>query len=111
MEITISEGLGWLKTLNERHRELVSLRDQNSSRETRFYGANVDKTKIIEPVYNVKNLDHLVSRLAREIRLLDEAIKRTNSTIHISGYDKDDAVLGELDMATENDRAETPQPR
>ena len=99
MYITISEGLGWLKTLRQRHLELISLRDQNSNTETRYYGANVDKTRVIEPVYNIKELDRLVSRIAREIRILDEAIKRTNSTMTISDYNKDDAVLGELEMA------------
>ena len=98
MEITISEGLGWLKTLNERHSELTNLRNQNSARETQFHGANVDRTKTIEPIYDVKKLDQLVTRLAREMRILDEAVKHTNATINVVGYQKDDAVLGELEM-------------
>jgi hypothetical protein len=35
--------------------------------------------------------------LAREIRLLDQAMKATNAKTVVEGYDQDDAVLGELE--------------
>jgi len=44
----------------------------------------------------VKVLDRLVTRVAREIRLLEQALKATNAKTAVDGYSQDDAVLGEL---------------
>lgn len=75
-QITINEGLAWLKTLKKRHEELLALRNDNAHRERRFYGASADNKEIVkEPVYDVKVLDRLVTRVAREIRLLEQALK------------------------------------
>jgi len=95
-EITINEGLAWLKTLKKRHEELLALRNDNAYRERRFYGASADKEIVKEPVYDVKVLDRLVTRVAREIRLLEQALKTTNAKTTIETYDQDDAALGEL---------------
>src|SRR5580700_6528172 len=95
-QITINEGLAWLKTLKKRHEELLALRNDNAHRERRFYGASADKEIVKEPVYDVKVLDKLVTRVAREIRLLDQALKATNARTTVDAYDQDDAVLGEL---------------
>ena len=65
-QITINEGLAWLKTLKKRHEELLALRNDNAHRERRFYGASADKEIIKEPVYDVKVLDRLVTRVARD---------------------------------------------
>lgn len=96
MKITISEGIGYLKMLRERHAELLALRNQNAVKETRFYGANADKNKEIDPVYDVKSLDRLVTSVAREIRKLDMAIKSMNAVIRLD-YDWDDSVLGQVE--------------
>ena len=95
-EITINEGLAWLKTLKKRHEELVALRNDNAHKERRFYGSAADKEIVKEPVYDVKVLDKLVTRVAREIRLLEQALKATNAKTPVEGYVQDDAVLGEL---------------
>jgi len=95
-QITLNEGLAWLKTLKKRHEELIALRNENAHRERRFYGATADKELVREPIYDVRALDKAVTRVAREIRLLDQALKATNATTVIEGYDQDDAVLGEL---------------
>jgi len=42
-EITLNEGLAWLKTLKKRHEELIALRDNNAHRERRFLGSMADK--------------------------------------------------------------------
>jgi len=42
-QITINEGLAWLKTLKKRHEELVALRNDNAHRERRFYTASADR--------------------------------------------------------------------
>ena len=95
-QITLNEGLAWLKTLKKRHEELIALRDGNAHRERRFFGASADKEIVRVPVYDVKALDKAVTRVAREIRLLDQALKATNARTIVEGYDQDDAVLGEL---------------
>ena len=65
-QIAINEGLAWLKTLKKRHEELLALRNDNAHRERRFYGASADKEIVKEPVYDVKVLDRLVTRRARD---------------------------------------------
>ena len=90
--ITINEGLAWLKTLKKRHEELLALRNDNAHRERRFYGASADKEIVKEPVYDVKVLDRIVTRVAREIRLLDQALKTTNAKTPIEAYQQDDLV-------------------
>jgi hypothetical protein len=95
-KITVSEGLTWAKTLKGRYEELVGLRNANAHRERMYYGANSDKERVTEPLYDPKALDRQIALLAREQRLLDEAIKRSNATVELAGYLRDDAVLGEL---------------
>lgn len=97
--ITISQALSWRKTLEARHNELVSLRNQNANEETRFYGANVDKERVIRPLYDVVALDKLISNLAKEVRNLDEAVKATNAAVNVTGYDRNDDILGEVTAA------------
>lgn len=95
-EVTINEALVWMKTLRERHAELVQLRDANSNTRTRHYGVGGDKQETTAPVYDVKVLDKMVTRVAREIRMLDQQIKATNGVTKVVGYTQDDTVLGEL---------------
>jgi hypothetical protein len=96
MTITINEALTWLKTLRERHTELVGLRNENSATITRRYGVGGDKETTREPTYSVKDLDRLVTQLAREIQKLEQGIKNTNALTQVIGYERDDAVLGEI---------------
>lgn len=95
-QVTINEGLAWLKTLKKRHEELLALRNDNAHRERRFLGASAERELVKEPVYDVKILDRMVAGVAREIRLLDQALKATNAKTMVDGYNQDDAVLGEL---------------
>ena len=95
-QITINEGLAWLKTLKKRHEELLTLRNDNAHRERRFYGSSADREIVKEPVYDVKGVDKLVTQVARDIRLLEQALKAPNAKTTVDGYDQDDTVLGEL---------------
>ncbi len=95
-EITISQGLSWKNTLKERHRELVSLRDANSSTRTRRWGETKDDV-VETPIYDVKHLDKMISRVALEIRRLDDAVKVTNASTIVIDYAKDEGILGELE--------------
>ncbi len=56
---------------------------------------NADKEREIVPTYDVKELDKDITRIAREMRLLDTAIKAANATTKLN-YEWDDAVLGEV---------------
>lgn len=94
MEITINEGLSWMKTLRARHSELVALRNQNADMETRYYGVDASRMSEKKPLYDVKKLDALIGAVARDIRLLDSAIKKTNVTTTIVGYSQNEDVLG-----------------
>ena len=47
------------------------------------------------PCTTSRVLDKLVTRVAREIRLLEQALKATNARTTVDAYDQDDAVLGE----------------
>jgi len=96
VDITINEALTWLKTLRERHTELLQLRNENSAVINRRFGVGGDKEIERKPVYDVKALDKLVTRVAREIQALEHAVKVTNATTKVTGYEKDEAVLGEL---------------
>lgn len=91
--MNISQGMGWMKTLKERHNELLNLRNENAKRVTRLLGA---KEYVDEPTYDVKALDKLVVAVAKEIRLLDEAIKNTNAITELKGYTKNEDVLGNV---------------
>ena len=92
--MTLDEGLRWMQTLKARHTELVGLRNKNSGDSSRYFG---DREVVVEkPVYDVKALDKLVNNVAKEIRKLDEAIKKTNTLTTIVGYEKDEVALGEL---------------
>jgi hypothetical protein len=94
--LTINEAMVWLKTLQQRHQELVQLRNENSASVTRHYGMGGDKQDKREPTYDVKVLDKMVTRVAKEMRVLDQQIKATNGRTQVVDYEQDDAVLGEL---------------
>lgn len=95
-ELTINEALGWMATLKERHAELVNLRNQNSRDEVRYLGANADKQIERKALYDPKALDKIITAVAREMRVLDMAIKRTNASVKVLGYSQNEDVLGEL---------------
>lgn len=94
-QITVNEGLAWMKTLRARQAELVGLRDANSYESRRFI-AHTDKEVEKKPTYDVKELDKLISGVARDIRKLDTALKRSNAVTLLADYDQNDEVLGEL---------------
>ena len=91
--MTISEALSWQQTLKQRHAELINLRNANAQKTSR-YG---ETTTLTTPTYDAKALDKRVTLLARELRLLNDSIKKVNATTVVPGFDRDDEVLGELD--------------
>jgi len=94
-EITLSQGLAWMKTLRVRHNELVALRDRNSAERIRRWGET--KEDIVEkPVYDVKELDKMINKIALELRRLDDAMKVTNAKTIVENYKRSNEVLGEL---------------
>lgn len=98
MKLTINEGLTTLKTLKARYAELVALRDRNSETETRFYGRDTATKEVIkEPTYDVKKLDKTVTSVAKQVRLLENAIKRANSQTEIADYEWSEDALGTVE--------------
>ena len=95
---TISEGLAWQKTLAKRRAELVQLRDRSATRQFRAegYGATPVVGTVTEPVYDAKELDKTIARIAKEERLLESSIKRANASTTLPGFEINDEVLGEL---------------
>lgn len=93
-EISISQALTWMKTLKARHSELISLRDDNKNKN--IYWRENKEDYIKEPTYDIRHLDKLVSRLALEIRRLDDAIKYVNASTDVPDYTCDESVLGEI---------------
>ena len=92
--MTIDEGLRWMSTLKLRHTELVSLRNTNSNERSRYFGDR--EVAVDKPVYDIKVLDRLINGVAKEMRKLDEAIKKTNTVTTVTDYTKDENTLGEI---------------
>lgn len=78
--MTINEGLAYMKTLKTRHKELVDLRGENKSE--RMY-MRESKDYVDKPVYDVRAVDKQAQAVAKEIRLLDSAIKKANAVTDI----------------------------
>ena len=93
-EITIAQALGWKQTLQHRHNELITLRNDNSKQGFRLMG-ETEKVEL-KPTYDVKALDRLITSIAKELRILDEAIKTMNGVTILKGYDKNEDALGEI---------------
>jgi hypothetical protein len=98
-QITLNEGMEWLKSLESRYAELSNLRSENSAARGRRYGVGGDKEVITYPTYSVKKLDSLITTIANEIRKLKAAIKQTNATARVIGYEANEEVLGTLEDA------------
>ena len=92
--MTVNAGLSLIKTLKQRHGELVGLRGENKSR-NRYRQAGVPD-EVEEPTYDMKLIDTKVVALAKEIRLLDAAIKETNAKTEIDGFTHDESVLSAI---------------
>jgi len=88
--MTINEGLTLLKSLKQRHAELERLQAQCGKKSTHYYGEN---PIVDEPTYDIKELDKKLTRLAKEIRHLDSAIKATNAVVHINEYAEPDESI------------------
>jgi hypothetical protein len=96
----INEGLAAIKMLSNRIGELQRLRSENASQTSFSNYSSKEVMEKREPMYNVKKLDKLISRLSRDMRLLDSAIKTTNSSVDVVGYSGKsltDIDLGELE--------------
>jgi len=87
--MTINEGLAYMKTLKIRHKELVDLRGENKG--DRMY-LRENKDYIEKPNYDVKAIDKKAQAVAKEIRLLDGAIKRANAVTDLT-FTPDESVF------------------
>ena len=92
--MTVNAGLSLIKSLKQRHSELTTLRGQNLNR-TRYRQAGV-ADEVEEPTYDVKLIDTKIVAIAKEIRLLDAAIKESNAKTDIDGFTHDESVLSAI---------------
>lgn len=92
--MTVNAGLSLIKSLKQRHAELTTLRGQNLNR-TRYRQVGV-ADEVEEPTYDVKIIDAKIVALAKEIRLLDAAIKESNAKTEIAGFQHDESVLSAI---------------
>ena len=92
--MTINEGLAYIKTLKARHKELADLRGENKSE--RFY-TRTEREVIERPVYDVKAIDKRAQEVAKEIRLLDSAIKAANATTKLKDFTPNESVFDSIE--------------
>lgn len=96
--MTINEGLELIALLKTRINELNGLRRENTVRDT-YYGGDKQVLEVKEPMYDIKKVDKLISKLSKDLRLLQSAIKKTNATCDIKGFESkklEEFDLGEL---------------
>lgn len=67
--MTVNEALSQLKALKTRHAELIQLRRESSS--VTSYRNSDEK---ITPTYDIKAVDALITKIASEMRKLDERV-------------------------------------
>ncbi len=79
MNKTINEVLVYMKTVRERIKDLKELRVQSANKET-YYSA---KEKMIEPTYDIKELDKKIVELQNWCSLADAKIKMSNAVTTI----------------------------
>jgi len=88
MKMTVNEAMVFQKALRGRLGELSSLRTTCASRES-YYG---DNHKVVEPMYDVKELDRKCVSLENALLDMDTRIKQSNA-ITIIEVDVDRAAL------------------
>ena len=89
--MTVNEGLSYMKALKARHKELVELRGANKSE--RMYMRETKENYIEKPAYDVSAVDKKVMAVAKEIRLLDAAIKNSNAKTQLADFTSDETAL------------------
>ena len=78
MEMTINEAMVKLKVLKGRLGELSHLRSESATRETWR-----EPNKIIEPIYDMRDLDRRCTEIEMAIMDIDTAIKQSNALTRI----------------------------
>ena len=92
--MTVNEILVLQKAVRERVNELKGLRNQVSTKE-RFFGMR-EETKIIEPQYNVKEVDKKITELEMFLFKADAAIKQSNAVTQVNVEANIDKLLEPL---------------
>jgi hypothetical protein len=82
--MTINEAISFKGQLTSRLAELKQLRDQVSTKETRWM--NDQSTKLVEPQYDVKKVDLKIVQIQNWLFKIDSAIKKTNAITDL-GFD------------------------
>ena len=91
--MTINEALSLMKAVRGRKSELISLRNNVSTRDIYSY---TEKDKITEPQYDVKSVDRKIAELDKFLFKTDAAIKQVNATTNIDITADVDSLLEPL---------------
>jgi hypothetical protein len=97
--MTINEALSFIKIIRQRKAELENLRSQVSTKKTETYWGERDNSKkdtLIEPQFNVKDVDRKIVELSNAIYKIDAAIKQANATVSLGIEIDRDALLAPL---------------
>ena len=78
-KLTINEAMVLAKAVRGRYSELSHLRSSVSTKET-WFG---DKNKVVEPEYNVKDVDKKCVELENFLLVVDSKIKQSNAVTTI----------------------------
>lgn len=92
--MTINEGLALQKALKSRHTELTQLRNQNANQ--RKYRVPGQPEEIETPLYDPKKVDGKLVKIAKELRMLDAAIKAANAKTRIE-FVHDESILSAIE--------------
>jgi len=90
--MTINEGLTLIKAIRKRVSSLEELRESVSNT-TRFMGA---RESIVEPQYDVKDVDKKIVALDKMLFILDNAIKYQNAFTDIGVEISTDVIFESL---------------
>jgi hypothetical protein len=91
MKLTVNKLLSMQKIVRERLNELKNLRSEVSKKERTFFG-NEDK-KVVEPMYDVKEVDKKITKLERFLMDSDFSVKESNAKTKVEiNVDVDDLL-------------------
>lgn len=78
VKLTINESMVLAKAIRGRYAELSSMRSANSNRETYYATANEPK-RVVEPTYDVKDIDRRCVELENFLLQVESKIKQSNA--------------------------------
>jgi hypothetical protein len=92
VKMTINEAMVLAKAIRGRYAELSSMRSANSNREIFYSEDNTSPKRVVEPTYDVKDIDKRCVELENFLLQVESKIKQSNAMTTIE-VDADMKVL------------------